>query len=174
MTKFCLTDSQNSWEILDSWESLNITKGLLVNEYQNWGKLYTVELEITVTNRGDGYSNIFHFIADGDSIPALGIRSNGLFVISSSINGNGNYGKEINFELDKKYQMIIKQCEANGAYWFETIVDGESNIKIENKQPQSFSSVKFYASNPTNPAFLGSISNVKIQQGCIDNVTISK
>ena len=59
----------------------DIANGKKFKEFQNWGLLYTVEFEITVTNAGSGWTNVFHFTANenngnyGDRIPALFINS---------------------------------------------------------------------------------------------------
>ena len=141
--------------------------------FQNWGKLYSVEFEITVINPGSGWTNVFHFAPVnklGDRIPgripAFFINSDGYFHICSAVSGNGNYCYNFFFELGKQYQITIKQFNTSGKYWYEIIIDGESKIKKENTQPKSFASVNFYASNGVENTFstdLGSICNVNIQ-----------
>ena len=128
------------------------------------------------------WTEVFYFTANGnvdgpwccdygDRIPAVHINSHKKnFSITSAINGNGNYPHRIDIELGKTYQITIKQFKESGRYWYEIIIDGESNFKIENTQPQSFSNVKLYGlSNPwTSTPFTseyGSICNVKIKQG---------
>ena len=152
----------------------DIAKGKKFKEFQNWGLLYTVEFEITVTNAGSGWTNVFHFTANdnnyayGDRIPALFINSDGYFHICSAVNGNKNFCQNFDFEIGKQYQIIIKQSIVGGKYWYEILIDGESKFQIENTQPQSFSSVKLYTSDPWYNSFtsdFGSICNVKIQQG---------
>ena len=144
--------------------------------FQNWGRLFTVEFDIIVTGFVPGWTNVFHFTAEGnydnygDRIPALyidNINNQGYFHICSAINGNPNYWKNFDFDLGKQYQITIKQFIENGIYWYEVIIDGESILKIENTQPQSFSSVKLYTSDPWYNSFssdLGSICNIRIQQ----------
>ena len=156
--------------LTDCWE---IVQGKVVQEFQNWSVIYSVEFDITVTNPGFGWTNVFHFTANGDQanygdrIPALFINSDGYFHICSAVNDIVSYCESTAFELGKQYQITIRQFKSGGTYWYEIIIDGESKIKIENTQPQSFSSVKLYTSNPWYNHFssdLGSICNVKIQQ----------
>ena len=143
--------------------------------FQNWGRLFTVEFDIIVTSHVSGWTNVFHFTAEGnkdnygDRIPALyidNINNQGYFHICSAINGNPNYRKNFDFELGKQYHISIKQFMDSGINWFEIIIDGESLFKIKNTQPKSFSSVKLYGSDPWYNSFtsdLGKICNFKIQ-----------
>ena len=160
--------------LTDCWD---IVKGKEIQEFQNWGRLFTIEFEITVTtNISYGWTNVFHVTADGnyvnygDRIPALYmdiVNNQGFFHICSGINGNPNYWQNYDFEFGKKYQITIKQFIESRTYWYEIIIDGESKLKIENTQPQTFSSVKLYTSDPWYNSFssdMGSICNVKIQQ----------
>ena len=50
----------------------------------------------------------------------------------------------------------------NGKYWYEIIIDGNSEFKIENKQPKKFCSVKLHANSFSSD--LGNICNVNITQ----------
>ena len=159
---------------------LDVVKDKVVQEIQNWGKVYTVEFEITIINSGEGWINVFHITAGnadnsnyGDRIPAMFIKkySNseaGYFHIASSINGNKDVDWEYEYELGKRYKITIKQFkDKNYKYWYEIVIDGESKFKIENTVPESFSNVKLYASDPWYSAFSsarGSICNFKIQR----------
>ena len=158
--------------LIDCWD---IQPNEEIQSFQNWGRLFTIDFDITVTKPTYGlwgWTNAFHFTANGnmenygDRIPALYINSDGYFSICSAINGNLNYWENFDFELGKQYQITIKQFIDKGIYWYEIIIDGESRFKIENTQPQSFSSVKLYASDPWYNSFssdFGSICNFKIQ-----------
>ena len=147
---------------------MDIVDGKVLQEFQNWGKLYSVEFEITVTNPGSGWTNVFQFAPGigGGRIPAFFINSDGYFHICSAVSDNKNYCYNFFFELEKQHQITIKQFNSSGKYWYEIIIDGESKIKKENTQPKSFASVNFYASNGVENTFstdLGSICNVNIQ-----------
>ena len=154
-------------------------KNKMVKEFQNWGDVFKVEFAITVTKIPSvAYQNVFHFTTSGDynvygdRIPALWIANNlnkPEFFIASAVSGNRDLFKRFDIELGKQYQITIKQFKASGT-WYEIIIDGESKYKIENTQPQSFSSVKLYASDPWYNPFsstFGSICDIKIyQDGC--------
>ena len=164
--------------LADCWD---VVKGKVVQEIQNWGKLYSVEFEITISNSGEGWINVFHFTAGdsdnenyGDRISAMWIKRNsgseaGRFYIASAISGDKNLDKDYNYELGKKYQITIKQFKDSGnKYWYEIIINAQSIFKIENTAPESFPNVKVYASDPWYNSFssnLGSVCNLKIQQG---------
>ena len=151
----------------------DIKSGKIIQEFKNWGKLYKIEFEITVTHQPvSAWTNVFHFTANaensnyGDRIPAMYININ-RFEISSAVDGIKNYVFYTSFELGRKYKFIIQQFKASGTYWYEIIKDGKSELKIQNTQPQSFSNVKLYGSNPWVPSFFsswGSICNVHIDQ----------
>ena len=169
MPKFCLTDSPNSWE------SLNITRDMMVKEYQNWGEVFKIEFDIKVTKlpTTEQPINVFHITANGnyhqhgDRIPAIWIYRNGDFHISSSINGDLDHWNRFAFDLEKMYQIIIQQFKESDKYWYEIIIDSESKYKTENTQLRSFPNVKFYASDPWYEPFSSDF-------GCVGNITISK
>ena len=86
----------------------------------------------------------------------------------SAVNKNGNLVKNIPFELGKLYHVNIQQSKIDEKYWYEISIDGETKLKSENFNPLSFSSVKFYASDPWYSAFtsdMGQISGVTIING---------
>ena len=150
----------------------------MIAEFQNWGAQFKIEFSITVTktpSSTSGDASIFHFTGtgenccnEGDRIPAMWINRDGYFHIASSVNGNGNYYKNFDFELNNVYQITIQQLkDSSGLYWYEIIIDGVSKEKTENKQVTTYPSVKVYASNPWIDSFtsdLGIISNFKVQQ----------
>ena len=167
-------------KIPDCCGDVVIVKDKVVQEIQNWGKLYTVQFEITISNSGEGWINVFHFTADdnkakyGDRIPVIFIKRKtgseaGYFYIGSDISGKNSMAKYYDYELGKKYQITIKQFKDSGnKYWYEIIINAQSIFKIENTAPESFPNVKVYASDPWYNSFssnLGSVCNLKIQQG---------
>ena len=151
----------------------DIASGQIIQEFQNWGKLYKIEFELTVTHRPQiGFTNVFHVTAKeensnyGDRIPTVYINSEHI-QIASAVNGNKDYSFWHRYELERKYKFIIQQFKVSGSYWYEIIKDGVSELKIPNTQPQSFSNVKLYGSNPWWPSFysnLGTICNFQIEQ----------
>ena len=105
--------------------------------------------------------------SDGDSIPSLFISNDGKFMFRSSVNNNFNHGLDIDFELNTMYNVSIgQQIDEDGKYWYEILIDGDSKLKIENKNHRSYTNVKLYASDSYFDPFItnvGSICNVNIQ-----------
>ena len=105
--------------------------------------------------------------SDGDSIPSLFISNDGKFMFHSSVNNNFNHGLDIDFELNTMYNVSIgQQIDEDGKYWYEILIDGDSKLKIENKNHRSYTNVKLYASDSFVDPFIsnfGSICQVKIQ-----------
>ena len=150
----------------------------MVQEYKNWGEIFKIEFDIKVTKLPTEagikqWVNVFHFTINGDNsqygdrIPSLFINKNGKFYFFTAISGNKNHEEKFDFELEKLHKIVIQQFQESEKYWYEIIMDGESKVKIENKQQQSFSSVKFYASDPWFEPFSSEF-------GCIGKITISK
>ena len=73
--------------------------------------------------------------------------------------------------MDKQCQLPIIYNVAikdGGKYWYEIIVDGKTKLKVENKNPKTFSKVYLYASSPwyeTLSSTVCKICNVKVQHG---------
>ena len=148
----------------------------MVNEFQNWGDVYLVEFDIAVANLPSYAANVFRFTSttgspnsDGDRIPALFILSTGKFNFHTTVNNNYDYLLQVDFELGKMYHVTIRQqVKEDGKYWFEVLIDSDSKLKIENKNPRSYPNVELYASDSFNDPFItniGSICNVNMQQG---------
>ena len=149
---------------------MDIEQEKVFQEFQNWGKLYTVDFQLTIKNvpKWD-FVNVFWFTDDwymGKEMPGLSIYDKEIWIVTS-------IGEEpehffYDFELGKKYHITVKQFKASGTYWYEVIIDGESKFKKENTQPQAFPDVKLYTSAPHITSFsseMGSLCNLKIQQG---------
>ena len=143
---------------------MNITRSNLIKEYQYWGDVYTIEFDLTVTAIPPTSSkSIFRFTegTEVDRIPALFLTSKGEIMFANSKLGPYNFG----IEVGKTYQMTIQHYKECDKYWYEILIDGISKFKIENKSPESFSNVKFFAGDPWHEPFsseYGSICNVRI------------
>ena len=115
--------------ISDCWR---ITKGNLIDEFQNWGDEFNIEFSIKVTQLpSETWTNVFHFTADGnydnygDRIPALYINKDGYFQICSAVGNFQNYCTKINFVVGKQYQMtIIQWRNRNLKCWYEITING--------------------------------------------------
>ena len=154
----------------NTWESLDITQGMVVKEYQNWGDVYTIQFDIKVTNVPSILVNVFQFIVNDDvgtygPISALWITEDEHFYICSAINGDKDFCESFCFALGMDHQITMQQFKDNGKYWYQILIDGKTKLMIENTQPESFPIVNFYASDQWNETFsseFGSIGNVKI------------
>ena len=137
----------------------------MFDTFQNWGKLFNIEFTIRVTKLSSmKFTNVFHFTADGnnstygDSIPAMWINNEGYFRISSAVNGYGDYQRDVKFTIGNDYKITIKQFIEDDAigypyYWYEIMVNGESDLKIKNTEPKNFTRVKLYTSDEWSQPF---------------------
>ena len=86
---------------------MDIERGELAEEYQNWGDEYSIEFDIVVTTLPNAqWLNVFRFTATndnfgspGDRIPALFVNKAGYFAFRTSLNNEANYKKNIDFLL---------------------------------------------------------------------------
>ena len=150
-------------------------KGKLNEQYQNWGNVFSIEFDIMITKLPiSEWMNVFHFTGTngnccgiGDRIPALFINKAGYFHFTMAINNNGNYQKNIDFELGKTYHVTIQQSIIGDKFWYEILINDESKLKLENSNPKTFSSVHLYTSDSWYESFtsdFGTVCNLKIQQ----------
>ena len=153
----------------------DITKGNLTKDYINWGDIYSIEFDIVVTKLNDDWMNVFHFTGTnknygdhGDRVPALFINKAGYFHFVTSLNDNANYDKSFHSELGRTYHVTIQQSKEGNKYWYEIVLDSGSILREQNMNPQTYSTVKLYTSDPWHDPFssdFGNVCNVKIQQG---------
>ena len=144
--------------------------------YKNWGDVYSIEFDIVVTKKPTSTMTVFHFTAtnhnccnDGDRIPGFWVNS-ATFVFRASIGHNYNHAYDgFNFVLGKSYHIAIKQSTDGSKYWFEIIINGNSQSKVENKfGAKTYSTVNLYTGDPWYEPFsseFGSVCNLKIKQG---------
>ena len=142
-----------------------------MKRYANWGKYFSIQFDIVVKKHPRGrWTNVFYFKAvehglQNDFVPALWIESGGYFHFGMHINNNQQNEEKVRFELGKTYHVTIRQSKRFTQFWYEIIIDNESKLKIENSNPQIWSKVYLYTSNPWVDAFtseFGSICNLKI------------
>ena len=159
----------------DCWD---ISKGKILQEFTEWGRVFSIQFEITVTNIPSGqYANVFQFSSrklnwpfyrHGDNKPGFYINKAGSFHFSSAVSGKNHY-HDVDLELGKLYQITIQQLNVGGKYWYEIIIDGETKLKIENTCPHFSNAILFTSNTMYNEkAFstdMGRICNVKIKRG---------
>ena len=154
-----------------------------IQDFQNWGKVYKVEFDLMIKKRPSTWVNAyaFHPVQDDtvldwiDRIPALYIYKDQLS-FRSNVNGLRSDTRKIleNYVVGKTYHIIHHQFIQNGKYWYEIKIDGVSKWKVENTQPKSFPSVRFFASDNYHNSFtsdLGSICNFKLQSSGGQNLS---
>ena len=119
-----------------------------------WGRLYTVEADITVTKMPTGSINIFHFTQNGngaygvygDRVPYVNIYKNGKFYIDSAVSGN-TCTRTFHFDLEKKYHLKIQQFQRDDKIIYEVLINGKPIDSVENTEPKDFENVKVYVSD---------------------------
>ena len=86
------------------------------------------------------------------------INNEGYFRISSAVNGYGDYQRDVKFTIGNDYKITIQQFIEDDAigypyYWYEIMVNGESDFKIKNTEPKNFTRVKLYTSDEWSQPF---------------------
>ena len=149
-----------------------VSKGNLLETLPIWGRIFTVEADITVTKIPEAsWTNVFHFtkgenVGDyGDRIPCVTISKSGYFYISSAVSGFIDYmPKKFYFDVGKKHHLEIQQIQSGGKIIYEMLVDGNTIYSGENTDPRDFQNVKLYVSDPWHDAFTseyGMLKNLK-------------
>ena len=173
----------------DNWWS-DIQKNNFVKTFHNWGELYKIEFELTVTSLPSvNLTNVFHLSDSSPDdecqnldleckrIPAVFIylRENGKppgIGFHSFFNGFDNIILR-KFEVGKPNQITIQQYRKDGHVYFGlSMNNGTFDFVEENKQPNNFPCIYLYASDPWHAPFtsnFGTLRNVKIQQGVLDD-----
>ena len=152
---------------------INVQQREILDYYPLWSNVYRVEADITVIALPKREElNVFHFTQSnsccnmGDRIPAVFVNKAGYFDISSGVNNNGNYIFQYNFTLGKKYHIAIQQYLQIGKNFIYRIeVNGQSVHTAQNYQPNNYTDVKVYASDPWNiplSSEYGLLENFKI------------
>ena len=156
---------------------MHVVRGKLLEALPNWGSVYTVEADITVTKRparSKNRINIFYFRPSsctkfGDSlIPAVYLSSRTFVICSTDDVFCGGFSKEVPFELGKKYHLMIQQIKQNGKTIYTIKVNGNKIWSVENFAARTFHYVQVYVSEPSFEAFTseyGILSNFKYSKG---------
>ena len=146
-------------------------RGQIIQTFEKWGSTFKVEFDIMANKAKTGYTNVLHLTTgedccgNGQRIPSVYINQHGEFVIITSLNGNGNYWFNYNFNDGQKYHFVIEQTFEDGIVMYKIVVDGEVALSQQNNQPQNFNNVMAYVSDPWNPTFDGCMENLKFTPG---------
>ena len=101
----------------------------------------------------------------GDRTPAIFFLSNPDMHLTSAIDGNHNYNKDLNMTMpvNQWSSITLSQEKSNGVVTFRIEVNGAEAWAMVNTQPKEFKSVKVYASDPWYEARPGFIKALTIQ-----------
>ena len=115
------------------------------------------------------WTSLFHLTTGEDNgvgcrIPAVFLNSAKFFYTCYQVNGNDDYCKNYNYELNKDYHFEISQHKSNGEAIYSIKVNGETFHEIVNTTPLKYKDVKLYLSDPWYETFapFGKLSNLKV------------
>ena len=148
-----------------------LTKGNHVWSTSDWSDEFKVEYDVVVNkDLSDTWSSLFHVttgenVGYGCRLPAVFVNKDKYFHICYHVNGNTNYVKNYNYELNKEYHFEISQLKNSmGEATYSIKVNGETFHEIVNTTPLKFKDVKLYLSDPWYDTFepFGKLSNLKV------------
>ena len=147
-----------------------LTKGDLVWSTSDLSDEFKVEYDVIVTeDLTPGWKSLFHLttgenLGVGGRIPAVFLNPAKFFYTCYRINGDDDYCKNYNYELNKDYHFEISQHKSNGEAIYSIKVNGETFHEIVNTTPLKYKDVKLYLSDPWSETFalFGKLSNLKI------------
>ena len=161
---------------------MNISKGKILHEYQEWGLQYTIEFDITVKTLPTSWTNVFVFEKNISNTiyrtPCLNLHPNErLMEFTSFING-ARYTFKYDYTLNQNYHVTIKQFTlGDESYMYEIEINGETVDSVENLQARQFSNVTLYASDPTHSPFtsnIGLLENFKANTDAFWSISKNK
>ena len=145
---------------------LTSEKGQVIQTFEKWGSIFKVEFDIRPNFDWHQVTSVLHLTTGEESrrIPAVLVRSN-QFHISTTLDGNGNYWFNYEFEEGQKYHFVIEQTVEDGIVMYKIIVDGEVVHSKQNNNPQDFNNVMAYVSDPWRNPFDGCLENLELTPG---------
>nr|XP_047137903.1 uncharacterized protein LOC100212432 [Hydra vulgaris] len=146
-------------------------------------KTYSVSFELMPRSYSQGWKSVIH-LTIGQNIGQYGERTpavwflhdgSGRLAIASAISGNQNYYFLTDpLNLNEWSNLRILQYRNNGVYIFSVYINGKLIHSIENTKPQSFKNVKVYTADPWYDAQDGSIKDLRIVNGNIEQLIENK
>ena len=136
--------------------------------------MWTVSLDIKLLGFVSGSGSIVHFTASGNNHGTVGDRMPGIwtqtpyseFVIVSAINGDDYEFTTQDFPMNQWTTVEISQkLSQNSDYEYAIKIDNVEVFSIINTQPQAFSNVLVYASNPWHATANALIRNLNYDIG---------
>ena len=155
----------------------SLTKGDYVWSFSDWGDEFKIEYDVIVNREFEGgymegpglWTSLFHLTTGeysgvGGRIPAVFLNPAKFFYTCYQVNGNDDYCKNYNYELNKDYHFEISQYKSNGEAIYSIKVNGETFHEIVNTTPLKYKDVKLYLSDPWYETFapFGKLSNLKM------------
>ncbi|XP_047145928.1 uncharacterized protein LOC105846167 isoform X2 [Hydra vulgaris] len=119
----------------------------------------------------NGFSNVIHFttgvdLCYGCRIPSVYIEPAGELYISSEINNNFDYAVHTSkIPLNQWSSVQISQVQNNGSYIYTVYLNGQTVASVVNNNPQIFSNVDVYGTDPWWIGAVGFIKDLKIING---------
>ena len=138
------------------FKTVPVKKNNLLTKFKEWGPIYEIRFDITVTNFFFGWTNVFRFVKEGTGFIRLRISHLKQEIVFDD-NMVGNFPTkyhEIPIKKNKKYQIEIRTTKdpdpgaTANQYTLEIFVDNkvDKHKKIE-KSPAPLSDVLLYASD---------------------------
>ncbi|XP_065662137.1 uncharacterized protein LOC100207579 isoform X3 [Hydra vulgaris] len=160
-------------------KELTLTQGSLLGTLNVLMEVYTVFFNIKPLSYSKGLKSVLHLTLDngfesyGDRNPGVWFHEDGSgkLVIFVAVSGNASYYLETApLSLDQWSSVKIYQSMQGGKYWFSVDLNGVCIHRVENSDARYFNNIKVYASNPWCNAQNGSIANLLVINGKIENL----
>ena len=126
----------------------------MYNEYHDWGDVFSIDFDIRVNvlpSKSDEMLNVLRFTANdqdndnhGDSLPSVMVSHESSLLFFTSLNDDPKYLTKFDFDIETVHHITIQQLKKDSRYWYEIVIDGESIVKKENTNINSYPSVILY------------------------------
>ncbi|XP_065658659.1 uncharacterized protein LOC136083183 [Hydra vulgaris] len=173
--------SGNNEQIIEDKET-PLTRGSLVAVIPRLEKSYRILFDVKPNSFSRGWRNVIHFTCGSDSsnygarVPGVWFHENGdgSLYIASHINGNLDSGfTTMPVPLNEWSHIEISQQLERGKFVYKIKLNGDLVFVEENTQPKTFDNVQVYVSDPWYIVQNGSIKDLSIINGLIDDQTPS-
>ncbi|XP_065641517.1 uncharacterized protein LOC105843224 [Hydra vulgaris] len=171
----CCDDSYELKECFTSFYLQNETqlvKNNLVTTLSTLFKEYTVSFEVKLTAIKGSTLSVFHLTTSYDygiygyRTPAMWVQDPGVFYICSAVNSNFDFCQVTKVIVPNNWNSIkISQELFEGKYIYSIEHNCITVFTQENTDPQEFSNVQVYVSDPWYEVQPGLIRNFKITNG---------
>ncbi|XP_065672703.1 uncharacterized protein LOC105845300 isoform X5 [Hydra vulgaris] len=140
---------------------------------------YTITFKLKPSSYSSGWKSVIHLTIKGNN-GQYGDRNPGVWFLEdgsgrlniySAVNGNPNYNITTEpLALNEWSSIKISQTVLNGTYTFQVFINGKTIHSVKNFKPQSFKNVKVYTSDPWYDAQNGSIKDLRILNGNVEQL----